>query len=412
MEKLIRMRKEMNKNDPSRERPGWIVFIFLVGIIAAGALDVDAQDEKPQRFFLRGYMKSLQGLYFIDPGPALESSLLLDNLLHNRLNAQYLFSDQLNLKVEMRNRIFYGDIVKSTPGPGFAELVDDVNNDFFDLSYVFWDHNAMVGHAMLDRLYLEYISGQWEVRLGRQRINWGISTVWNPNDIFNAFSFTDFDYEERPGSDALRVRRYLGFASSIEIAAKAFDQWEDAVMALMYRFNQWNYDVQILAGIVEEELVFGLGWAGNLGNAGLKGEATFFQPTEEGAESSFAGTIGIDYSLASGLYLQGGFLYNSNGTTDRSVTGLFDFELSAKNLYPYEYAIFTQVTYPVNPLTNIGMAVIYSPVKVQPLFLNPLITYSISQNWDLDLIGQIVLDEEETYRSPIQALFLRFKWSF
>ena len=107
---------------------------------------------------------------------------------------------------------------------------------------------------MLDRLYLDYVKGNLEVRLGRQRVNWGINTVWNPNDIFNAFTFTDFDYEERPGSDALRVKYYTGFASSIEIAVKAFDRKEDAVGGILWKFNKWNYDFQALVGIMQEDL--------------------------------------------------------------------------------------------------------------------------------------------------------------
>ena len=38
-----------------------------------------------------------------------------------------------------------------------------------------------------------------------------MNLVWNPNDLFNAFSFVDFDYEERPGSDALRIQKYTGY---------------------------------------------------------------------------------------------------------------------------------------------------------------------------------------------------------
>jgi hypothetical protein len=124
------------------------------------------------------------------------------------------------------------------------------NNDYLDLSLVLIDGSSLVLHTMLDRLYMEYVSGSWEIRLGRQRINWGINTVWNPNDVFNAFAFTDFDYEERPGSDALRIRRYLGFASSVEVAINAFDKLEDAVIAGMFKFNTGQYDYQILAGYV------------------------------------------------------------------------------------------------------------------------------------------------------------------
>jgi hypothetical protein len=72
-----------------------------------------------------------------------------------------------------------------------------------------------------------------------------------------------------------------------------------------------------------------------------------------------------------------------------------------------------QGTYPVTPLFNAGLAAIYSPVDAHALFFNPTLTYSIRANWDLDLIGQIAFDQEaEGYRSPLQAVFFRLKWSF
>ncbi len=379
-----------------------ILFLFFSTYLSA-------QEDKQPIIAVNGYVKNLQGLIFTKL-PGAESDLVLDNLLHHRLNSKLFISSKLLLKVDFRNRIFYGDGVRSTPD--FDRLIDDVNNDYADLSTVWLRHDAMVGHSMIDRLYLEYTSWEWELRLGRQRINWGISTVWNPNDIFNAFSFTDFDYEERPGSDALRIKRYLGFISSVEIAVKAFDTWDEAVMAFLYRFNKWSYDVQVLGGYAQEDFVLGLGWAGNLGNAGLKGESSWFSPVNGEGDNSFAATVGIDYTFKNGIYIQWGYLFNSNGSRDRTVTQLFDFDLSAKNLYPYESAVFLQLSNSLNPLLTGGLAVIYSPVKVHALFINPTMSYSISQNWDLDFVGQVVFDREPPYRSRIQAFFLRVKCSY
>ncbi|MBK7873230.1 MAG: hypothetical protein IPJ74_22450 [Saprospiraceae bacterium] len=146
-------------------------------------------------------------------------------------------------------------------------------------------------------------------------------------------------------------------------------------------------------------------------DAGFKGEATYFVPIDEG-NSSFAATFALDYVFSNSLYGNLGYLYNSNGTTKGDVTGLFNFQLSAKNLYPFRHAIFTQISYPFTPLLNGGAAIIYSPVKSHALFINPTLTYSLAQNWDLDLVGQLVFNEAKNYTSPIQALFLRLKWSY
>ena len=384
------------------------------------------EEDAPKKWRLNGYLKGLQSLYaFNESFPDFSNgqwsfvdTFLTDNLIHNRLNFWWYINENLTFKADLRTRAFYGDLVRATPG--FGRVVDNANNDYFDLSLVLIDNPSFVLHTMLDRLYLEYIRNDWELRLGRQRVNWGISTVWNPNDIFNAFDFTDFDYEERPGSDALRVKRYTGFASSVELVVKAFDTWDEAAMAGMWKFNKWSYDVQLLAGLVERDLAFGLGWAGNLGNAGFKGEMTCFLAMDEwfvnyeDAVNSFALTGGVDYTFSSSLYLNVGYLYNSNGETDVSSSELFVFQLSAKNLYPYRHALFLSGMYPLTPLINANLAVIYSPVEVHPLFLNPTFTFSIAQNWDIDLVGQIAFNKVagSGYRSPIQAGFGRSKWSF
>lgn len=378
-----------------------------------------AQESSEKNWVLSGYVKDLQSLFILNNPEPLPDLLIQDNLLHHRLNFRWYPNDNWTIRAELRNRIFWGDQIKLAGGAAFLEQIDGAN-DFFDLSWGRANDIGLGFHTMIDRFYADYTKGNWEIKLGRQRINWGINTVWNPNDIFNAFSFTDFDYEERPGSDALRVKYYTGVASSIEIAAKTFNHIDTLTAAALWKFNKWNYDFQLLGGIVNQDVVFGGGWAGNLKNAGLKGEFSWFHALEENEEDSFAATFAIDYSFSNSLYASLGFLYNSNGSTTANVNNLFTFELSAKNLYPYQYAIFVQASYPLSPLINAGGAIIYSPSQSHAMFINPTLTYSIKENWDLDLIGQFVFNREASisnpdefsFRSPIQGLFLRFKYSY
>jgi hypothetical protein len=392
-------------------------FVMLLLLYSMPPLLSAQEMTKERKWELNGYVKNLQTLlFFNDAYPDLQSlqlvdTFLQDNLLHNRLNFKWYPNKHWTFYAEARNRIFFGDLVKATPD--YGAQIDDANNDYFDLSAVLLDNNGWVAHSMLDRLFLEYIAGNWEVRLGRQRVNWGISNVWNPNDVFNAFSFTDFDYEERPGSDALRVKYYTGFASSLEVVVQAFDHWDEGTIAGLWRFNKWQYDFQLLGGYSEGFLTLGGGWAGNLGNAGFKGEFNYFSALEENRENAFAATIGLDYSFPNSIYTNLGVLYNSLGSSNAPIGGLFNFELSARNLYPYKWAMFAQTSYSITPLLNGGLAVIYSPVKVHPLFFNPTLTYSIKENWDLDMVGQLVFNRAEGYyTSPIQAAFLRMKFSF
>lgn len=368
---------------------------------------IDAQDADPKNWTLNGYVKQLQSVYKLDG----LDSYLLDNLVHNRLNFKWYPSAAFTVRVEVRNRLFYGDLVKLTPD--YGAQIEASNTDLFDLSFHTLEREGMLINTNIDRLFLEYNKGNLEVRVGRQRINWGISNVWNPNDVFNAFSFTDFDYEERPGSDAARIKYYTGTTSSIEFAINGGRTWSDRVVAALFKWNVANYDFQLLSGVVKNEWVIGGGWAGNLGNAGLKGEWTYFKPLEADLDASFAMTSAVDYSFANSLYASIGYLYTSNAATAGSLADLFSFQLSAKNLYPFRHAVFISTSYPITPLISGSIAWIYSPIKSHPLFINPTLTWSIAQSWDLDMVGQVAFSKTgSAYTTPVKAAFLRLKISF
>lgn len=368
-----------------------------------------------KKWALNGYLKYLTSVYFLQqPSPA----MLQDNLLHNRLNFKWYPNDYWTFKAELRTRVFFGEFVKLQPNFGSAILrADSLKNGYTDyLSWTLLDEPGAVLHSTLDRLYFQYSKGNWDVRLGRQRINWGINTIWNPNDIFNTFSFTDFDYEERPGSDALRVQYFTGVASSVEFAAKAFTNWEKATAAFLWKTNQWAYDFQFLAGVFEEHLVLGGGWAGAIKGAGFKGEWAYFynwNPNNQSSPHSFTGTISFDYLFPSKTYLVTGFLYNSNGSLTANSTELFGYQPSAKNVYPYQYALFVTFSQPIKELFSVGITAIYSPGESHSLFLTPNFAYTINEQWDVSLVGQVAFNQAGGYYvSPLQVAFLRFKLSF
>lgn len=387
--------------------------LLLITIWVLGSISLQAQEEK--KWYINGYAKNMQSLlFFNDAYPDLQQfklvdTLLMEQLFHVRLNAEWYIHQNWTIKGSLRNRLIIGDLVRANTQ--YLELLEEGADDVIDMT-ISGQRSSLIGISTLDRLYAEYSSGDWEVRIGRQRINWGINTFWNPNDVFNAFSFTDFDYEERPGSDALRVKYYTGISSSLELAVKAFEKKEEAVAAAMWKFNQKGYDFQLMTGYVKEDWVVGGGWAGAIKNAGVKGEFSYFLPLKEGEDSAFSIALSADYSFKNSLYLQLGGLYNSLGNDGGAGAEILTFQLSAKNLYPYKWTTYIQGSYPLTPLINTGLSLIYSPVENHALFINPVMTYSIKENWDIDLVGQIVLGKQTKYKSDIQVAFLRLKYSF
>ena len=376
--------------------------------------------------------------------PYLGDTLWYDNLTHNRLNLTWYPNDEFSVYIEMRNRLFVGANVNNIPN--YDELID-ANNDFFDLSYTYTTANGKaVLNMMFDRLYVQWVKNDWEVKLGRQRINWGVNLAWNPNDWFNAYSFFDFDYEERPGSDAVRATYYTGVASSIEVAAKIADTPDDFVAAGMYKMNKFNYDLQFLGGFAQGDVSLGTGWAGNLGLASLKGELTYFIPVvdtdantnflfspldmafvldgngnkikvSEKYSSMFLAAISVDYSFKNSLYLNGSIMYSSIGEYDANLFGNALGQqvgtFTVRDLSPYPWSTFVQASYQFTPLLFGGGAVMFYP-GTNNLFINPMLTYSIVTNLDIDVVGQLFYGDNQngSYDAISKSIFARVKWSF
>lgn len=360
--------------------------------------------------YVDGYVKLLNGVIYSEPlSIFLDDPYLLDNLLHNRINTELRYG-HWTLNASLRTRAFWGDVVKTSPG--FGESIESGNNDVWDLSEHIIESDGFLLNSYLDRLHLQYRLDQLEVTLGRQRINWGIHTFWNPHDLFNTYNFVDFDYEERPGSDALNLTYYQGFTGQIDLAVKYFEDWEDAILAGRYRFNIGTYDIQVIGGYFREDLVGGLGWAGNVGDGSFKGEIAYFKAIDSD-ESALVASAGGEYVFSDGFFLGAGFLYNQEGETSGGLTGLFNFELSARNLYPYRWSTYVSGQWTIGSLSSAGLTLIYSPVDMHPLFSVATITYSMAQNWDLDLTTQIAFDDSvENFKMQTIAFYLRFKWSF
>jgi len=74
----------------------------------------------------------------------------------------------------------------------------DNDPGFVDMSRNIVSGSSYFLNITADRFWLDYHQQGLDLRLGRQRINWGQTFVWNANDVFNSYSFFDFDYEERP----------------------------------------------------------------------------------------------------------------------------------------------------------------------------------------------------------------------
>ncbi|AZQ61070.1 hypothetical protein EI427_02205 [Flammeovirga pectinis] len=360
-----------------------------------------------ENFVASGYLKYMQT---ISLPKDLDDDWYIDNLFHNRLNFKYYASDKITLALEGRNRMLYGASPQYIPN--YDQEFASQQQYAFNMSYNWAAGNSYVINSQIDRFYFDYSAGDWQVRVGRQRINWGVSMVWNPNDLFNTYSFFDFDYEERPGADAILIRNYLGPMSSIEVVFSPSNEFEYYNVAALFKTNLWQYDFQFLAGYVRENFNLGWGWEGQIGGAGFKGEGTYFYPDYTGEDPSVVMDISFDYTFTNSIYLHTETIYNSAGAT--SPIGTIDptMQLTPKTLSLSRFAFFNEIQYQLTPLTRLGINSIVNS-NDRSYYIGGNATTSLSDNFEVLVFGMFFFgDEGSQYADGGSQINWRLKWSF
>jgi len=364
-----------------------------------------SQDKKISIFF-SGYLTTMQSVMF----DSLSGPFLNENLLHNRLNFKGYIGNTITFSAELRNRLFTGDMVRL--GKYYTEMIQS-DDGLVDMSWNVIEKQSFLFNTTVDRLWIDLHSGDFQVTAGRQRINWGQTFVWNPNDIFNAYSFFDFDYVEKPGSDAVRLQYFPSSSSAAELAVKV-DGDTNVTAAGLFRFNKWGYDIQFLAGIVNgEDLVIGTGWSGAIGSISFRGEASWFDPYNDfpGDESTVLITTGFDKIFKDNSMAQVQFMYCNNPLSLNDFNSFYSGSLSSKDLAFSRFSAFGQFTWAVTPLLNMTASAMWFP-DLEGYFAGPSLDYSLAENLDFSLLWQHFNSIMAGSRTRINLGFLRLKYSF
>ena len=367
-----------------------IAFLFIISIEGI------SQKLNPS-FSLNGYVKYLPA--YMDYS-FFESEN--NHLIHNRINFRGYFGDNLSVGLELRNRVFFNDIPSIQGDDGLVNM-----------SYFIVREDNFVFNSMIDRLWLKYQKDKIEISIGRQRVNWGVNTIWNNNDLFNAYNFIDFDYIERPGSDVVRFIYTGDNLSSFEIVYMPNER-KGYALAGLYKLNSFGYDFQLLAANYFNDIVLGGGWAGNIKNAGFKGELSYFFD-KENIENSLSFSSSLDYSTKNGFYFLGSYLYNSNGMNESNFLSLININanvLSPKNLMPSKHSYLLQINKPISPPLNVSLNLLYGK-GIKLLYVSPSLSYDISSNLDAGVIVQyFYLDNFGDFKNLLKGYYLQIKYSF
>jgi hypothetical protein len=382
----------------------------ILGLLLLTSSTLSAQDSISQKHYsVNGYLKDMQTFVFFNTTEKWETM----NLIHNRINFKWFPITPLSVTAEMRNRFMIGNLLKENETYKLGQVAD--------AGLIKLNTNVIIGRSYLlnvaiDRFYIDYNKNRWQLTLGRQRINWGQTFVWNPNDLFNSYNYFDFDYEEKPGSDAARIQYYTTSTNRAELAMKA-DSARKITTAGLYRFNKWDYDFQLLAGILGgEDIVLGAGWSGQVAKGGFRGEMSYFRPRKNfnQVNGHYVASIGYDYMFANSLFLQLECLYSSTleGVKGFDITHLNSFQVSVKNPFFDNVSIFTSLSYPFTPLWKGSLGTIANPHNKIYIAV-PSFDLNLLQNLDFSLISQIMgMENSQKDFTILTLILLRLKYSF
>jgi hypothetical protein len=330
---------------------------------------------------------------------------------NDRLRLRANITDQFQLKIE--NKIFgsYGDTKRS-----FQNIITELTplDEYFDLNLTILNSENYYLLNRIDRLSLDYITGNLQLTIGRQRIAWGTSWAWNPVDLFNPSSPLDFDNEEKNGADAARLQYFLNYNSSVDIVYKHASDKNHRNLAIKYLNSFMEYDLHFILGYQRDYPYLGVAWAGDIQGAGFRGEFVYHHSNSKfisvngnifnySDKSYLVANLSFDYTFESSLYIHSEILYN-DVSLDRSTF----INTYLNSLSFSRFLVFYETAYQIADLARVNMILIDNPDLND---YSVLATYSNSlyENTDLSIIS---LYSKNTFNLENIALFCRLKYSF
>jgi hypothetical protein len=359
-----------------------------------------------------GYVKNLTSYCAATP-----TGYGFDELLHARLNTKWYINEILTGGMDARFRAYAGHTVRSTSQ--FESLIRNTH-EFARVDAMLWSGAASVGYGEIDRLWLESMSGPWQITVGRQRIAWGTTLVWNIIDLFNPVNVLDFDYEERPGVDAARIQCYTSPVTNVDIVLKPGETGGTTTAAVKMTGNRWGYDFHLLAAANNNRWISGLAWAGDLWGAGFRGEALLTGINQDirnvagldsGLAAGISAAVSLDYTFPSSLYLHAEGLFNKLGHTQSSALWRMQ-SLALGMRSPARWSAYAELTGDLSPLVRASIFGIINPTDAS-FVVAPTVTWSVATNLDAMLIALLFRGDPGTeFGGNGGTAYARVKWAF
>ncbi|MBD3335934.1 MAG: hypothetical protein GF355_10500, partial [Candidatus Eisenbacteria bacterium] len=211
-----------------RRHFGWMVAAALAATLASSA-----SAESERRIDWGGYLES-RFYWTLRP----DDEVTLGTFSRARLELDARSSHRASVSVVIEGLRSTGDFTELAP-PGGA-----------DGALPAGDAAGLLGGAAdelrIDRAHLDVRFPKLDLRVGRQRIFWGVAHVWTTLDVFNPVTPLE-PAAEKPGVEAVRATVPLGVLTYLEGVGIPAGRMEDATGALRLQTHMFGFDAGLNA---------------------------------------------------------------------------------------------------------------------------------------------------------------------
>ena len=250
----------------------------------------------------------------------------------------------------------------------------------------------------LERLDVRWNAMNFDFDIGRQPVSLGTSHFIGILDVLAPFAPGDLDATYKPGIDAVRIRRGLGMTGEAEIIAAGAKNPGDGAVLGRCRIMLKGIDFEFVGGRFRRRGFGGVGWEGEIMEAGIWGELALFERKKNAerwrggwSKAAFSGVAGMDVNLPADFKIGGSFMFQDFGAREpEELNDIYEdapFKEGWIFLASAAYCVFT-LHRELHPLVQSDLAGIINLIDNSTLW-QPRITISTGDNTDLCLYGWI-----------------------
>jgi hypothetical protein len=400
---------------------------ILLGFIVAGSIlffsmPAAVSAENSSDLKISGYLKTLnfgtessgmQPETASDPTNRVQQfERLFDNTERARIGFRWNYrmpeAQKIRAKIDYDNEVDLGSFVNR--GDFRIAKKQSEDRQAIDLTNVIASGRGGYYEQRLYRASFAYENPQFSVEGGRQQIPWGVCHFFTPVDVFNPFSVTQIEQDERDGVDAVNLAIRAPGDSKVQFVytPRGGILHPPRYVARISR-DVNGFELGGIGGMVHRDAVFGYDLAGNLGDCAVRSELLYRNPENEKHFFKFASNI--DYNFPHNIYALLEYHYNGEGKSNRD-----DYETSRVIRGEIQQVATEYVAlllgHDFTPLLRLENSAILN-LDDMSLFLRPEIRYELRSNLLLTAAAQLYLGSEtKEFGAPSNLYLAEAKYSF